>query len=124
MMLEHLVALDRVEPVGRLVEHDQARVRRDRLGELDPLALTGRHRAERSEPFLTEPDEVQRVAGPRPGLVVREAADLGEVADEVVGLHVVGQDVAFGAVADHRPQSWPVDGRVEAEHLDRCPPSA
>ncbi len=102
---QHLVALDRVESVGRFVEHDQARVGGDRLGELDPLALSGRHRAECPEAFFAETDEIQRVAGAGAGLVVREATDLGEVADEVVGLHVVGQHVAFGPVADHRPQA-------------------
>ena len=38
---QHLVALHGIEPIGRLIEHDQTRVGGDRLGELDPLALTG-----------------------------------------------------------------------------------
>ena len=61
--VEHLVALHRVEPVGRFVEHDELRVGGDRLGELHPLPLAGRHRAEGAEPLLAEPDQVQRVAG-------------------------------------------------------------
>ena len=60
--VEHLVALHRVEAVGRFVEHDELRVGGDRLGELHPLALAGRHRAEGAEPLLAEPDEVERVA--------------------------------------------------------------
>ena len=61
--VEHLLALDGIEAVGRFVEHDQARVRRDRLRQLDPLPLPGRHRAECTEPLFAEADEVQRVAG-------------------------------------------------------------
>ena len=56
----------------------------------DPLALTGRHRAEGAEPLLTEPDEVERVAGATAGFVTGQALHLGEVADEVVGPQVVG----------------------------------
>ena len=117
--VEHLVALHRVEAVGRLVEHDEARVGGDRLGELDPLALPGRHRAERAEPLFAEPDQVQRVARPAAGLVAWESLHLGEVADEVVGPHVVREHVALRAVSDLGAQLGTLPSGVEAEHADR-----
>ena len=44
---QHFVALDGIETVGRFVEQHERRIGGDRLGELHPLALTGRHGAER-----------------------------------------------------------------------------
>ena len=97
---EHVVALHGVESVGGFVEHDQPRIGGDRLGELGPLTLAGRHGAERPESFLAQADEVERIARSGPRLVAGQALHLGEVADEVVGPHVVGEDVAFGPVPD------------------------
>ena len=64
MRCEHLLALHRVEAVGRLVEQHEVGVVGDGLGQLHPLALAGRHRADRAEPLLAEADLPQRVAGP------------------------------------------------------------
>ena len=58
---EHVVALERVEPVGRLVEEDELGVVDDRAGELHALPLAGRHRADRPEPLLAEADLPERV---------------------------------------------------------------
>ena len=70
--LEHLVALDGIEAVGRLVEQHELRIVGDRLGELDALALAGRHRADRTEALLAEPDRPERAAGAVGGVAVGE----------------------------------------------------
>ena len=113
---EHLVALHRVESVGRFVEEDQTWVGGDRLGELDALTLPGRHRAEGTEPFLAEADQPQCIARPAAGLVARQSAHLGEVLDEVGRRHVLGQDVALRAVADEGTEFGTLGRRVEAQH--------
>ena len=60
---EHLVAADRVEAVGRLVEQDQLRVVDQGLGELDPLLHAGRVAADGAVALLVEADVAQRVGG-------------------------------------------------------------
>ena len=113
---EHVVALHGIEAVGGLVEQHEGRVVGDGLGQLHPLALAGRHGADRAEPLLAQTDLPERVAGPRGGLAVGQAVDLGDVAHEVVGAGVAGQVVVLGGVADPRPHRGPGADRVEAEH--------
>ena len=97
---EHVVALDRVEALGGLVEQHQHGVVDDRLRQLHPLALTGRHRADRSHPLLAQADLPQHVAGPAGGLAAGQPVQLGDVADEVDRLDVRRQRVVLGRVAD------------------------
>ena len=54
---QHLVALDGIETVGGFIEQHERGIGGDRLGELHPLALTGRHGAERPKAFFAEADE-------------------------------------------------------------------
>ena len=116
---EHVVALHRVEAVGGLVEQHQVGVVGDGLGQLHPLALPGRHRADRPEPLLAEPDRPEGVARAVGGVAPRQPVHLGEVAHEVVGPRVGRQAVVLGCVPDPRPHPRPGGGRVEAEHLRR-----
>ena len=83
--LQHGVALHRVEPVGRLVEEDQVGRVGDGLSQLHPLALAGRHRAQRAEALLAQSHQEEGVGRPLGGLVGGQAVHLGHVADEVVG---------------------------------------
>ena len=61
---EHLLAAERVEAGGRLVEQHQLGIADERLGELRALAHAGREPADRAEPGLVEPDEVEDVGRP------------------------------------------------------------
>jgi hypothetical protein len=117
---QHLVPLDGVEPVGRLVEEQERRVVGEGGGQLDPLALPGRHRAHRPEPLLAQPHVPERVAGPGHRLPVGEAVHLGQVPDEVVGPDVGGEGVVLGRVADPLAHLAAGGGRVEPEHLQRA----
>jgi len=81
--VQHLVALHGVEAVGGLVEQQQVGVVGDGLGHLHPLALTGRHRAERAEPLLAESDEVERIARSAARLVARQADAVVAVSDAI-----------------------------------------
>ena len=97
---EHVVALERVEPVGRLVEEHELRIVDDRSRELHALPLAGRHRADRTEALLAEahlPERVVRALDRRPG---GQAVQLAEMPDEIGGVHVRRQVVVLGRVAD------------------------
>ena len=108
-----------VEAVGRFIEHDQARIGGDRLGELHALTLAGRHRAERPEALLAEADQVQRIAGSAACFVTGKALHLAEMTHEVVGTEIIGEHVAFGSVADPSSQFRAIATRVETEYRDR-----
>ena len=56
----------------------------ERLGELDPLALSGGHGADRTKALLAEPHLPEGVARPRRGVAPGESVDLGDVAHEVL----------------------------------------
>ena len=71
--VQHLVALNGVESVRRLIEEDQLRVMDDRLRELDPLLLAGRHGAARPCSLFAEADFVQRIARSSRGRSPRKA---------------------------------------------------
>ncbi len=114
---QHLVTLERVEPVGRLVQQQQRRVVGQGGGQLDPLALTGRHGADRPLALLTEAHQPQGVAGPAHRLSPGKAVDLGQVADEVGRPGVGVEGVVLGDVAQPLPHLGAGVGRVEAEHL-------
>ncbi len=89
-----------------------------RRRQLDPLALTGRHGADRPVALLAQADVPQGVAGPGPRLSPWEPVDLSQVADQVVRPYVGGQGVVLGGVADPLTHPGPGDGGVEAEDLD------
>ena len=110
------VALHGVEPVGRLVEEHELGVVRDRRGELHALPLAGRHRPDRAEALLAEPDEPERVVGALHGGAAGEEVDLGQVAHEVGRRELRREVVVLGRVADARPQLEPGRRRVLAEH--------
>ena len=116
---EHLVALHRIEAVGRFVEQHERRIGRDRLGELDPLALPGRHRAERAESFLAETRPATSASLARPLASARGMPRTSAMCftKSEAGMSS-GKHVAFRAVPDERSQLVPLRERVEAEHLD------
>ena len=99
---EHLRALHRIEPVRGLVEEDELGVVRDRGGELHPLPLAGRHRPDRAEALLAEPDQPERVVRSLYGGAGGKKVHLGEVPHEVVRGELRRQVVMLGRVADAR----------------------
>ncbi len=115
---EHVVALDRVEAVGRLVEQDQLRVVHQRLGQLDPLALAGRHRADGTEPLLAKADLEQDLARAHHRRAMRDAPHLSEVADQLARLNVGWKPVVLGRVADPLAQLVAGFQWVHPEHLE------
>ena len=113
---QHVVALERVEPVGGLVEQDELGVVDDRAGELHALPLAGRHRPDRAEPLLAEPDLPERVVRALDRGAARQAVELAEMADEIGGVHVRRQVVMLGREPDPRPHVDPGGRRIVAEH--------
>lgn len=113
---QHLVALDGIEPVGRLIEQHEGRVGCNGLGQLDPLALPGRHGAEWPEPFLAEADQPQRVACSALRLLSWHASNLGEMFHEIGCSHVLREHISLGDVSDLRPQFAGMVTRIEAQH--------
>ena len=61
---QHLLAAQWVEARGRLVEQHQLGIADQRLGQLGALTHAGREPADRPEPGLVEPDEVEDVGCP------------------------------------------------------------
>ena len=59
---EHVVSLNRIETIGRLIEENDGWPVGDRLRELHALSLTGRHRANRPSALLPETNKPERVA--------------------------------------------------------------
>jgi hypothetical protein len=114
--LEHGVALHGVEPVGGLVEQHQLGVVGQGLGELDPLALAGGHGAHGSAALLAEANLPEHVGCPVGGLAWGQPVHLGDVAHEVDGLHVGGQQVVFGGVAEQGTHVGARGGRIDPEH--------
>ena len=75
---EHLLAAERVEPGGRLVEQHELRVADERLGELGALAHAGGEAADRAEAGLVEADQIEDVRRPLARGPGRQAAQLAE----------------------------------------------
>ena len=98
--VEHGRPLERVEPVGRLVEEDELGIVRDRGGELHALALAGRHRPHRPEALLAEADEPERLVRALHRRAAGQQVHLGEVADEVARRELGRELVVLGRVAD------------------------
>ena len=71
--VEHLVAAERVEAGGGLVEQHQLGVGDQRLGELGALAHAGGEAADGPEARLVEADEVEDVGRPLAGRPGRQA---------------------------------------------------
>ena len=65
--VEHLLAAERVEAGGRLVEQHQLGIADERLGQLGALAHAGGEAADRAEAGLVEADQVEDVGGPLAG---------------------------------------------------------
>jgi hypothetical protein len=97
---QHVVALERIEPVRRLVEEHEARIVRDRRGELDSLALAGGHRADRAEALLSEADVPERIVRALDRRLPRDPVKLGQVPHEVCSVSVRRQVVVLGGVPD------------------------
>lgn len=113
---EHLVAPDRVEAVGRLVEEDQLGVVDESLGQLDALLHARGVAADGAVALLVEPDVAQGVGGALPGRGRREPGHAGHVDDELGGRDVGWQAVVLGHVADAFTDGAAMRGDVEAEH--------
>ena len=92
----------------------------DRRCELHALSLPGRHRPDRAEALLAEPDEPECVVGPLHGGPVREEVHLGEVPHEVGRGELGRQIVVLGRVADARSQLDARRRRVVSENVERA----
>lgn len=113
---QHLVAADRVEAVGGLVEEHQLRVVDQRLGELDALLHAGGVAADGAVALLVQPHVAQGVRGALTGGGRREPGHARHVHDELGGRDVGGQAVVFGHVADALADRAAMGGYVESEH--------
>jgi hypothetical protein len=82
----------RVQPVDRLVEHEQRRVTEQRAGDAEPLAHAEREPLGALARHLGQADQLKHLAHPAPGQVVR----LGQAEQVVVGgpaaVHRLGVD--------------------------------
>ena len=115
---QHLLAPDRVEPGGRLVEQDQLGIGHERLRQLGPLPHAGREALDGAEPGFVEPDEVEHVRRPLAGGPRRQPAHLAERGHEV-GRRLVGrQAVVLGHEAEPGPHADRIVGHGPAAHLD------
>ena len=120
---EHLLAAERVEAGGRLVEQHQLGVADERLGQLRALAHAGGEPADRPEPRLVEPDEVEDVRRPLAGGARRQAAELAERRHHVGRGLVEREAVVLGHVAEPGPHADRVVGRRRCRTPRRCPRS-
>jgi len=66
--------------------------------QLDPLALAGGHGADSAEAFFAQTNLPQGIAGPFGGRSLWQAVQLGEMANEVIGLYVRWEVVVFGRI--------------------------
>ena len=113
---QHVVALERVEAVGRLVEQDEGGIVNDCSGELHALALAGRHRPDRPEPLLPEPDLPECIVRALDRSPPREAVQLPEMAHEIRRVDVGRQVVMLGRESDPRPNVDPRRRGIVPEH--------
>ena len=116
--LEHLLAPERIEAGGRLVEQHQLGIAHERLGQLGALAHPGGEAADRPEARLVETDQVEDVRGPLAGGTRRQPTQLAERGHEVRRRLVGRQAVVLGHVAEPRPHGDGIGGDVDAAHLD------
>ena len=100
---EHLLAAERVETGGRFVEQHQLGIADERLRELGALAHAGRESADRPEPGLVEPDEVEDVGRALARGARREPAQLAERRHDVGRGLIERQAVVLGHVARAAP---------------------
>src|SRR6266536_1351845 len=113
---QHRFPTGRVQAVGRFVEQQQIRVVYQRLGQLHPLLHAGRVAADLPVPLLVEPDVAQRLRGPFACGGPGQAADPGQVRDELGGDQVRRQAVVLGHVADPGPHRVPLRYRIQPEY--------
>ena len=116
--LEHLLASERIEAGGRLVEQHQLGIAHERLGQLGALAHPGGEAADRPEARLVETDQVEDVRSPLAGGTRRQPAELAEGGHEVRRRLIGRQAVVLGHVAEPRPHGDGIGGDIDAAHLD------
>ena len=117
---EHLLAADRVEAGGGLVEQHHLRVGDDGLGQLRALAHARREAADRPEPSLVQADEVEHLRGALAGGAGRQAGELAEGGDDVGGGLVGRKAVVLGHEADVGPHPDRIVGHGPPRDLDRA----
>ena len=125
--LQHLVDQFRVERTGRLVEEQDARVRRDRAGDGDPLLLAAGELARVGRGLVGEADPVEQFEGARTRvrrpLAVHLDRRLGDVAQhgpmreqvELLEDHSHPAALPLDVGIGHRPQVTAVS--LEAEQV-------
>ncbi len=116
--VEHLLAAERVEAGGGLVEQHELRIADERLGQLGPLAHAGGEPADRAEAGLVETDQVEHVGRPLAGRLGREPTELAEGGDHIGCRLVEGQAVVLGHVAEARADADRVVGHRDPADLD------
>ena len=115
---QHLLAADRVQAGGRLVEQDQLRVGHERLGQLGPLPHARREALDRAEAGFVETDEIEHVRRPLAGGPRRKPADLTERGHHVGRRLVRWQAVVLGHEAQPGPHADRIIGHGPAADLD------
>src|SRR5215218_5768227 len=110
--VEKLLLHQRVEPAGRLVEHQQRRPVEHGLHEPDLLLVPPREPAHRTVQLGPEPlGELMRVAQ------VSDAAQPAEVLEKPLSRHLVLQGELSGQVADPGPYLHTLFPDIQAEDL-------
>ena len=83
------------------------------------MALTSGHRAQRACSLLTEADQPQAVRRSGARFAAGQAAHLGQMADEIDGAHLVGQNVTLWSEPDLGPQRRPLAEGIQPQHRRR-----
>ncbi len=117
---QHLLAAERIETRGRLVEEHQFRVADQCLGELRALPHARGESADRPEPSLVEADEIEDVGCALARCPRRQAAELAERRHHVGGGLVEREAIVLGHVAETRPDLDRVGADVDPADLDRA----
>ncbi|MEX2290427.1 MAG: hypothetical protein WD794_08905 [Mycobacteriales bacterium] len=113
---KHLAAPGRVEPGGRLVEHDQIGAVHQRLGQLGALPHTERVGVHQPVSLLREPDREQHLRRPPQRIPPRQPAQPRQVDAQVLRRHVGREAGVLGQVA-HPRTDLPAVGQPEHLHL-------
>ena len=113
---QHVVALERIEAVGRLVEENEGGIVHDRSGELHALPLPRRHRPDRPESLLAEPDLPESVVRPLDRRSGGEPVQLAEVPHEIGGVDVRWEVVVLRSEPDAGAHLDPGRRRIVPEH--------
>src|ERR1700679_2048198 len=113
--LDHALASDGIEAVGRLVKNEQAWAMRQGLGQLDELLHTQRIGVDLAVAGLAQSDVEQRFMGALKRNAGRHAGQLCHVANEAHAAHVADEGVVLEHVTNARANAGARTVSIEPE---------